>query len=146
MASGLGCGVNTLGKGRRERYALLLRIAKRGIAIVFVVCVDIAILGVDIATPDLDMAILGVDIAILGVDIAILIVDIAFLRRQKEKQNGGGGGGREEDVVSRERHFEVGWNVRESVDIRSHKGRGAPCYMLIQGVRPGRGLGCRGIL
>ena len=47
VASGLGCNVNTL---------LLLRMANREIAVVFVGGVDIAILGVDIA-------ILGVDIA-----------------------------------------------------------------------------------
>ena len=115
VANALGCDVNMLGKGRGKRYALLLRMANRGIAVVFgvgveiaIVGVDIAILGVDIALLGVNIAILGVYIAILGVDIAIFGVDIAVLRSQKEKQKKWGGGGygvREEGVVSRVRHL-----------------------------------------
>ena len=174
MASGLGCGINKLEKGRRKQDALLPRIANRGIAVVFAVGVDIAIHGVDIAILRVDIAILGVDIAILrvditilGVDIAILGVDIvvlgvdiavlgveivilgvkiAILRRQKEKHKSGGGLRGREGVVSRVKHFETGWSVHESVDTGSHKGRGAPCYIPTPRVRPGWGLGCREIL
>ena len=128
VASGLGYDVNTLGKSRGKRYALLLRIANRGIVVIFGVGVDIVILGVDIAILGVDISILGVDIAILGVDIGILGVDItilgvdkAVLRRQKrnkKKWGGGGYGGREEGVVSGVRHLEAGWSVLESVDTR----------------------------
>ena len=97
-----------------------------------------------------DLAILGVDIAVLGIDIAVLGVDIAILRRQKKggasKTTEGGLRGREEGVVSRVRHLEAGWSVRESVDIRSHNRREVPCCMPIPGVRPGRDLDYRGIL
>ena len=49
-------------------------------------------------------------------------------------------------VVSRVKHLETSWSVRESVDTRSHKGRIVPYYIPIPGVRPGRDLDCRGIL
>ena len=49
-------------------------------------------------------------------------------------------------MVSRVRHLEAGWSVRESVHTRSHKGREVPYYMLIPEVPPGRDLDCRGIL
>ena len=106
VASGLGCNVNTL---------LLLKMPNRGIAVVFVVGVDIAILGVDIAILCVDIAILGVDIAILGVDIAIIGVEIAIRRKKKGEQKqpkNWGLRGREEGVVSCVRHLEAGWSVR----------------------------------
>ena len=129
VASGLGYDVDTLGKGRGKRYALLLRIVNRGIVVIFGVGVDIVILGLDIAILGVDISILGVDIAILGVDIAILGVDItilgvdkAVLRRQKRNKKkwgeGGGYGGREEGMVNGVRDLEAGWSVLESVDTR----------------------------
>ena len=77
------------------------------------------------------------------VDIAILGVVIARLRRQ-EKGKGGGYRGREEGGVSRVRCLEADWSTREFVDTRSHKGRGAPWYKPILGIRSGYGLGYRG--
>ena len=78
---------------------------------------------------------------------AFLVVDIANLRRREkngEVERGGGGyRGREEGEVSRVRRLEAGCIARESGGTKSHKGRGAPCYKPILGVRSGRGLGCR---
>ena len=54
--------------------------------------------------------------------------------------------GRGEGVVSRVVHLTVDWSVREFVGTRSRKGRVAPYYMPIPGVRPWRDLDCRGIL
>ena len=54
----------------------------------------------------------------------------------------GAGGG----VVSRAKHQEAGWSVREFGGTRSRKGRVVPYYMPIPGVRPRRDLDCRGIL
>ena len=76
---------------------------------------------------------------------AFLDVDIANLRRREkngEVERGRGyGGGR--GKVSRVRRLEAGCRARESGGTKSHKGRGAPCYKPILGVRSGRGLGCR---
>ena len=77
---------------------------------------------------------------------AFLDVDIANLRRREkngEVERGGGYRGREEGEVSRVRRFGAGCIARESGGTKSHKGRGAPCYKPILGVRSGRGLGCR---
>ena len=54
--------------------------------------------------------------------------------------------GRGEGVVNRVGHREAGLSVREFVGGRSHKGRVAPYYMPIPGVRPWRDLDRRGIL
>ena len=70
VASGLGCNLDTL---------LLLKMANREIAIVFVGGVNIAIIGVNVAILRVDIAILDLDIAILGVDIAILGGDLAII-------------------------------------------------------------------
>ena len=43
-------------------------------------------------------------------------------------------------MVSRVRLLEAGWIAREFGGTKSHKGHGAPCYKLLLGVRPGRGL------
>ena len=65
-------------------------------------------------------------------------------REKREGRTGGGGyRGREEGEVSRVRRLEVGCIARASGGPKSHKGRGAPCYKPILGVRSGRGLGCR---
>ena len=64
-------------------------------------------------------------------------------REKREGRTGGGYGGREEGEVSRVRRLEAGCIARESGGTKSHKGRGAPCYKPILGVRSGRGLGCR---
>ena len=71
----------------------------------------------------------------------IFDVDIAILRRQEKGWGlqGEGGGG-----VGRVRRLEAGRSVREFVDTRSHKGRGAPYHKSILGVRSRRDLGCRG--
>ena len=102
--------------------------------------------GLGIAILGVDIALLGVDVAVLGVDIAIFGVDIANLRRRGKKGGATGGGrrGREEGEVNRVRRLEAGWIARESGGTKSHKGRRAPSYKPILGVRSGRGLGCRG--
>ena len=63
---------------------------------------------------------------------------------EEAREKGRGYRGREEGEVSRVRRLEAGWIARESGGTKSHKGRGAPCYKPILGVRSGRGLGCRG--
>ena len=77
---------------------------------------------------------------------AFLDVDIANLRRREkneEVERGGGYRGMEEGEVSRVRRLEAGCTARESGGTKGHKGREAPCYKPILGVRSGRGLGCR---
>ena len=115
--------------------------------------VDVPLFGVDIAFPGVDIAILGVDIAvvrvditILGVDISILDVDIAILMRQEEGGGLHGEAGRGALPISYVIRLEAGWGAHEFGDNRGNKGREAPCYKPILGVRLGRGLGCRGII
>ena len=138
VASGLSCNVNTL---------LLLRMADRGIAVI-VGGVDIAILGVRHS----DNTILDVDIAILGVDIPwCRHSDPRFRCRHSDPESSeeetqekwGGLRGVGRGVVSCVIHLEASWSVRESVNTRTHKWRGVPCYMPISVIRPGRGLNCR---
>ena len=142
VASGLGCDVNTLGKGREKRYALLLRMANRGIAVVFGVGVDIVILGVDIEIlcRYIDPRCRHSNPRCGHIDPRCRHNDPRCRHSGPEEAEGktkkweGGLRGREEGVVSRVRRLEAGLSVLESVDTRSHKGHGAPCYMPIPGI------------
>ena len=49
-------------------------------------------------------------------------------REKREVERGGGYRGREGGEVSRVKRLEAGYIARESGGIKSHKGRGAPCY------------------
>ena len=77
-----------------------------------------------------------------GVDIPILDVDMAILSMQ-EKKGGATGGVRRGRLP-----VKTGWSglehPRKFGYTRSHKGRGAPCYKPILGVRSGPALSCRG--